>query len=141
MQVSRQPPRWVGGQTPRSRGRGLNTAGGAGRGSQRVGPVSLLIPLPVLRVAPHSTLETKRLQSDRPLHKQGTSQSQVQSQVTGSPAVQWLRPCFPVQGCGFGPRQGASIPHACGQRSPKTYNRSNVVTNSIKTGKNKQKSP
>ena len=67
--MSRQPPQWVGGQTPRSKGRGLNTAGGGSRDSQRAEPAFLLIPLHILRVSLHSILKTKHLKSDHPLHK------------------------------------------------------------------------
>ena len=48
---------------------------------------------------------------------------------------QWLRLHHPMQGCRFNPGGGAKIPHASQPKSQKHKNRSNVVTNSMKTFK------
>ena len=60
--------------------------------------------------------------------------------VGTSLAVQWLRLHLPMQGgAGLIPGRGAKIPRASQPKpnkqtkKPKTYNRNNIVTNSIKT--------
>ena len=49
----------------------------------------------------------------------------------GGPVVKTLP--FNARGAGLIPGLGAKIPHALGPKSQKTYNRSNIVANSIKT--------
>ena len=51
-------------------------------------------------------------------------------------AVQWLRLHFECGDCVFDPGQGAKILHALGPKN-QNINRSNIVTNSIRTLTNK----
>ena len=48
---------------------------------------------------------------------------------------QWLRLHHPMQGRRFNPGGGAKIPHASQPKNQKHKNRSNIVTNSMKTFK------